>query len=222
MAAEYLMAHGTDDVILCERGIRTFETYTRNTLDLSAIPVLKKLCHLPVIVDPSHATGIREKVAPHGAGRCCGWSGRSCGGGPSAPGVCSLRRPPIAVSRRFGGADGGHNGYLSCCGEGGSERASRKSPPRRQVVSPEWLRGTGGQISFAGAYGGSGTRLEQGRGWTRDNFREDGMYSSLPQSESLGEPGWTKGSGQGRSQEDTRGFDSPQVGRKFPFGRGSR
>ncbi len=64
MAAEYLMAHGTDDVILCERGIRTFETYTRNTLDLSAIPVVKKLSHLPVIVDPSHATGIRAKVPP--------------------------------------------------------------------------------------------------------------------------------------------------------------
>ncbi len=64
MAAEYLMAHGTDDVILCERGIRTFETYTRNTLDLSAIPVVKKLSHLPVIVDPSHGTGIRGKVSP--------------------------------------------------------------------------------------------------------------------------------------------------------------
>src|SRR6056297_3315296 len=64
MAAEYLMAHGTDDVILCERGIRTFETYTRNTLDLSAIPVVKKLSHLPILVDPSHGTGIRGKVAP--------------------------------------------------------------------------------------------------------------------------------------------------------------
>lgn len=64
MAAEYVLAHGTDDVILCERGIRTFETYTRNTLDLSAIPVVKKLSHLPVIVDPSHATGIRAKVPP--------------------------------------------------------------------------------------------------------------------------------------------------------------
>ncbi len=64
MAAEYLLAHGTDDVILCERGIRTFETYTRNTLDVSAIPVIKKLSHLPIIVDPSHATGIRAKVPP--------------------------------------------------------------------------------------------------------------------------------------------------------------
>ncbi len=64
MAAEYLLAHGADNVILCERGIRTYETYTRNTLDISAIPVVKKLSHLPVIVDPSHATGIRNKVLP--------------------------------------------------------------------------------------------------------------------------------------------------------------
>jgi 3-deoxy-7-phosphoheptulonate synthase len=66
MAAEYLLAHGAEDVILCERGIRTFETYTRNSLDISSIPVVKKLSHLPVIVDPSHATGIREKVQPVG------------------------------------------------------------------------------------------------------------------------------------------------------------
>lgn len=64
MAAEYLLSSGTEKVILCERGIRTFETYTRNTLDLSAIPVIKKLSHLPIIVDPSHGTGRRDKVAP--------------------------------------------------------------------------------------------------------------------------------------------------------------
>lgn len=64
MAAEYLLAHGAENVILCERGIRTFETYTRNTLDISSIPVVRKLSHLPVIVDPSHATGIREQVPP--------------------------------------------------------------------------------------------------------------------------------------------------------------
>lgn len=64
MAAEYLLAHGTENIVLCERGIRTFETYTRNTLDISSIPVVKKLSHLPVFVDPSHATGIRDKVLP--------------------------------------------------------------------------------------------------------------------------------------------------------------
>jgi 3-deoxy-7-phosphoheptulonate synthase len=63
LSAEYLLAAGTRDVVLCERGIRTFETYTRNTLDISAIPVVKGLSHLPVIVDPSHAVGIRDKVS---------------------------------------------------------------------------------------------------------------------------------------------------------------
>lgn len=64
MAAEYIMAGGNHNIILCERGIRTFETYTRNTLDISAIPVLKQLTHLPVIADPSHGVGLRDKVAP--------------------------------------------------------------------------------------------------------------------------------------------------------------
>ena len=58
MSAEYIMASGNENVILCERGIRTFDDYTRNTLDLSAVPMLHELSHLPVIVDPSHATGI--------------------------------------------------------------------------------------------------------------------------------------------------------------------
>ena len=66
MAAEYLMANGTDQVVLCERGIRTYEKATRNTLDCSAIPVVQKLTHLPVIGDPSHATGMRDLVAPMG------------------------------------------------------------------------------------------------------------------------------------------------------------
>lgn len=64
MAAEYLLSSGTEDVILCERGIRTYEKATRNTLDLSAIPILRSLTHLPIIVDPSHAVGVRDKVPP--------------------------------------------------------------------------------------------------------------------------------------------------------------
>jgi 3-deoxy-7-phosphoheptulonate synthase len=64
MAAEYIMAGGNHEVVLCERGIRTFETFTRNTMDISAIPVLKKLSHLPVVADPSHGVGIRDKVLP--------------------------------------------------------------------------------------------------------------------------------------------------------------
>lgn len=64
MAAEYIMSEGNENIILCERGIRTFEKYTRNTLDLSAIPILKKLTHLPIIVDPSHAAGLWWLVEP--------------------------------------------------------------------------------------------------------------------------------------------------------------
>jgi 3-deoxy-7-phosphoheptulonate synthase len=64
LSAEYVLAGGNREVILCERGIRTFESYTRNTLDISAIPVVKKLSHLPIFVDPSHGTGRRDKVAP--------------------------------------------------------------------------------------------------------------------------------------------------------------
>jgi 3-deoxy-7-phosphoheptulonate synthase len=64
LSAEYIMAGGNYEVILCERGIRTFETYTRNTLDVSAIPIIKKLSHLPMTSDPSHGTGLRDKVPP--------------------------------------------------------------------------------------------------------------------------------------------------------------
>ena len=66
LSAEYVLAGGNYDVILCERGIRTFETYTRNTMDISAIPIIKKLSHLPMIADPSHGTGRRDKVLPMG------------------------------------------------------------------------------------------------------------------------------------------------------------
>ncbi len=64
MSAEYVISGGNDRVVVCERGIRAYETYTRNTLDLSAVAVAKSLSHLPVIVDPSHAVGVRDKVAP--------------------------------------------------------------------------------------------------------------------------------------------------------------
>ena len=66
LSAEYLMAGGNYEIIVCERGIRTFETYTRNTMDISAIPIVKKLSHLPILADPSHGTGRREKVSPMG------------------------------------------------------------------------------------------------------------------------------------------------------------
>ena len=71
MSAEYIMASGNGNVILCERGIRTFDDYTRNTLDLAAVPMLHELSHLPVIVDPSHSTGINAARAADDAGCCC-------------------------------------------------------------------------------------------------------------------------------------------------------
>ena len=76
MSAEYIMAGGNENIILCERGIRTFETYTRNTLDLSAVPVLHNLTHLPVVIDPSHATGHANLVEPMAmAAAACGADG---------------------------------------------------------------------------------------------------------------------------------------------------
>lgn len=76
MAAEYIMSHGNPDVVLCERGIRSFDNYTRNVLDLGAVAALKQLTHLPVIVDPSHAVGKRELVAPMAkAAVACGADG---------------------------------------------------------------------------------------------------------------------------------------------------
>ena len=76
MSAEYIMASGNEQVILCERGVRTFETYTRNTLDLSAVAVLHELSHLPVVVDPSHATGAARYVKPMAlAAAACGADG---------------------------------------------------------------------------------------------------------------------------------------------------
>jgi len=76
MSAEYIMSGGNPNVILCERGIRTFETATRNTLDLSAVPMLKQMTHLPVVVDPSHATGLSKLVAPMSyAAAACGADG---------------------------------------------------------------------------------------------------------------------------------------------------
>ena len=76
LAAEYIVARGNPSVILCERGIRTFETFTRNTLDLSAVPYIKQRSHLPIIVDPSHGTGRREFVEPMArAAVACGADG---------------------------------------------------------------------------------------------------------------------------------------------------
>ena len=76
MSAEYIMSEGNENIILCERGIRTFETYTRNTLDLSAVPVLHEMTHLPIVIDPSHATGKASLVPSMAvAAAACGADG---------------------------------------------------------------------------------------------------------------------------------------------------
>ncbi len=82
MSAEYILAGGNQNVILCERGIRTFETYTRNTLDISAIPAIRKMSHLPVVVDPSHAGGSSWLVEPLAMAANCRGGRRADDRGP--------------------------------------------------------------------------------------------------------------------------------------------
>ncbi len=103
MAAEYILAEGNYNVILCERGVRTFADHTRNTLDLSVVPAVQSLSHLPIIVDPSHGTGKRDKVHPDGAGVDC--SGRfwvDCRSASHA-GARAFRRLSISRSRTVRG-----------------------------------------------------------------------------------------------------------------------
>ncbi|MGN0506856.1 MAG: 3-deoxy-7-phosphoheptulonate synthase [Lachnospiraceae bacterium] len=96
-AAEYIMAEGNPNVVLCERGIRTFETATRNTLDLSAVPVIKSKSHLPIIVDPSHATGVRGYVAPLAkAAVACGCDGLMIETHPNP--ACALSDGPQSLN----------------------------------------------------------------------------------------------------------------------------
>ena len=97
MAAEYIIKEGNRQVILCERGIRTFETATRNTLDVSAVPVIKLASHLPIIVDPSHSAGLRDLVLPLSlAGVAAGADGVHRRGAPQ-PGARPVRRPAVAA-----------------------------------------------------------------------------------------------------------------------------
>jgi 3-deoxy-7-phosphoheptulonate synthase len=105
LSAEYILAGGNYDVILCERGIRTFETYTRNTMDISAIPVVKKLSHLPIVADPSHGTGRRDMVAPMAPRRRGRRRRRFADGGASRSGPCPERRRAVAALRAVRGAD---------------------------------------------------------------------------------------------------------------------
>ena len=96
MSAEYIMSGGNEKIILCERGIRSYETFTRNTLDVSAIPVLHELTHLPVIADPSHATGKARLVAPMAQRHCCQRGRWHYDRGPQRSDARLVRRRPIS------------------------------------------------------------------------------------------------------------------------------
>ncbi|MYC80915.1 MAG: 3-deoxy-7-phosphoheptulonate synthase, partial [Acidobacteria bacterium] len=98
MSAEYIVSQGNTDVILCERGIRTFETYTRNTLDISAVPALQQLSHLPVVVDPSHGTGKRNLIAPVSNAAVAVGGGGLLGGVAPPPGGGGGGRPPSLMA----------------------------------------------------------------------------------------------------------------------------
>ena len=103
MAADYVLKEGNEAVILCERGIRTFENATRFTLDLSAVPWLKLHTHLPVIVDPSHASGDRRLVGAPVPRGSCGRRGRDPGGDRAGSRDGSVRRSPAACRGRLRG-----------------------------------------------------------------------------------------------------------------------
>ena len=121
MAAEYVLKEGNERVILCERGIRTFETATRFTLDIMAVPVLKQLSHLPVVVDPSHAAGRRDLVLPLSLAAAGGGRRRDHRRGPPRPGRGDLRR-----------AAGGAGGRVRGLRHAGDARGGG----RRQASSP--------------------------------------------------------------------------------------
>ena len=108
LAAEYILSEGNPNVILCERGIRTFETATRNTLDLNSIPHIKQHSHLPVIVDPSHGTGVRVVRDGHGQGGRGLRRGRVTRRSPPQSDGGPLRRPPIARSEGVRAAHAEH------------------------------------------------------------------------------------------------------------------
>ena len=114
LSAEYIMSGGNYKVILCERGIRTFDTYLRNTLDIAAIPVIKSLSHLPIFADPSHGTGRRDKVAPMArAAVAAGADGLIIEVHPGS-GACAVRRRAIAVSGSVRAAYDGNSRNRSC------------------------------------------------------------------------------------------------------------
>ena len=200
MAAEYLMAHGSDAVMLCERGIRTFETYTRNTLDLSAIPVVKKLSHLPILVDPSHATGLREKVLPMAlAAVAAGADGLTVEVHPD-PEQGPLRRAAVAVPGAVREADAGHRGAGPRAGQGGGPPAGADGglplPAGRRG------RGGGGRARAGGLPGGAGGLQPEDGPPVLPRGQRDG--APRPPSPTCSRPCWTAAASTGCCRWRTR------------------
>ena len=137
LSAEYILAGGNGQVILCERGIRTFETYTRNTLDISAIPVVKKRSHLPIVVDPSHGTGRRDKVIPMARAAVAAGADGADHRGPQQPGEGALGRPAEPLPGAVRPADERAADHRPGAGEDAAAREG--DGPER--VRPGWLAG---------------------------------------------------------------------------------
>ena len=97
LSAEYVLASGNENVILCERGVRTFDPATRNMFDLTAIPIVQQLSHLPIVADPSHGTGIRDKVLPMARAAVAAGANGVSGGGASESGARAVGRRAVAL-----------------------------------------------------------------------------------------------------------------------------
>ena len=134
MAAEYIMSEGNRNVVLCERGVRTFADHSRNTLDLSVIPAAQKLSHLPIISDPSHGTGKTRPRGAAGAGFRRGGRRRTDGGSASRPRPRTLRRSAVVVSRSVCG-DGFATARHPAGGASHPERGAAEGPPRSRTGS---------------------------------------------------------------------------------------
>ena len=135
MSAEYIMAEGNPNVVLCERGIRTFETSMRNTLDISAVPMLKKMTHLPVVIDPSHAAGIAWMVPAAGPGRRGRGRGRPDDRDAQQPGQGQERRRPEPDARPVRRPDEGHQAGAGILWKEVELIIGKKAPSARELAT---------------------------------------------------------------------------------------
>ena len=135
MSAEYIMAEGNPNVVLCERGIRTFETSMRNTLDISAVPMLKKMTHLPVVIDPSHAAGIAFMVPALAQAAVAVENGRPDDRDAQQPGQGQGRRRPEPDARPVRRPDEGHQAGAGILWEEVKLIIGKKAPSARELAA---------------------------------------------------------------------------------------